>query len=103
MLAVEAHRLGVSEGEASREHAQPPQQDSLVSSQQLVTPVDRGLQRLVARQCGATSTDEQAEPVAQSLEDLLDAQDAGADRGELERERQAVEAPTEVGNGGGVG
>jgi len=45
-----AHRLDVFQREPSREHAQPRQQRPLRRRQQIVAPLDRGAQRLVAWQ-----------------------------------------------------
>ena len=50
----------------------------------------------MTRERSAAPSGEQREPVAQAVEDLLNAQDAGPDRGKLDRQRQAVEPPAEA-------
>ena len=66
------------------------------SSQEVVAPVDQRAQRLLARQRGAVAAGQQPEAIVQALGDLLDRQRAHARRGELDRERNAVEPPADV-------
>ena len=50
----------------------------------------------MARQRGAAPAGQQAEPVGQPVEDLLHGEDPGPDRGQLDRQRQAVEPAAQV-------
>jgi hypothetical protein len=63
-VAGAAHRLDVFQREPAREHAQPRQQRPLGRGQQVVAPLDRGAQRLVARERSPAAAGEQAESVA---------------------------------------
>jgi len=60
-----------------------------------VRPGNRCAQGLLARICIAAAL-EQIEPAAESLEDLLWTEYSGAGGGELDRERQVVEAAAEL-------
>ena len=82
-----ADRLNVFQRESAGEHAEAPEQRPLVLRQQLVAPVDRSLERLMAGQRCAASAREQREAVGEPIEDLLDVEDTGADGRELDRER----------------
>ncbi|GAA1688101.1 hypothetical protein GCM10009733_100900 [Nonomuraea maheshkhaliensis] len=57
----------------------------------------------MAGQRGAAAPGEQPEPVVEAFEDLLGGQHPRPDRGQLDRQRQAVEAAAQVGHGGLVG
>ena len=48
------------------------------------------------RQGSAASAGKQAEPVGQAIKDLLGGQDTRPDRGELDRQRQAVEPAAQI-------
>ena len=73
------------------------QDRALAVRQQVVAPLNGRPERLVARQGGAAPAGEQAEPVGQAIEDLLGGQYSRPDRGELDRQRQAVEATAQAG------
>ena len=83
--------LGRVEREATGEHRKTREQASLGIGQQLVAPVDRRAERLLARDSGARTTGEEPEAVIEAVEDLLRAQHASARGRELDRERDAVE------------
>ena len=68
---------------------------SLLGLEQLVRPLDRGAERLLAHLRVAAATQE-VETVAEAFEQLLGRQERRAGGGELERERQVVEACAEV-------
>ncbi len=70
------------------------------SVEQVVAPVDQRAQRLLARQRGAVAAGQQAEAIVQARRDALDRQRAHARGGELERERNAVQPPADVGDRG---
>ena len=57
----------------------------------------------MARQRGAAGAGQQAEAVAQPLENLLHGQDPRPDRGQLDRQRQAIEPAAQVGDSPPVG
>ena len=67
-----------------------------------MAPVERRLQGLLPLHATA-STGEEAEPVVELLEDLLGRQVPYARRGELDRERDAIEASAQVGDRWSVG
>ena len=83
--------LGRVEREATGEHRQPREQASLGIRQQLVAPVHRRAERLLARDRRARTTGQEPEAIIEPVEDLLRAQHAGARGRELDRERDAVE------------
>ena len=62
--------FGRLEAEAAREHAEPLQQQLLARVEQVVRPVDRGAQRLVALDRGARPTAEQPEPLVEPAGDV---------------------------------
>jgi hypothetical protein len=57
-----------------------------------VAPVDEGLERLLVRKAVPASTAQQTETIVQSRSDLLDAEQLDARSGELDGERDAIEA-----------
>ena len=67
-----------------------------------MAPVKRRLQGLLPLHA-TTSTGEEAEPVVELLEDLLGRQVPYARRGELDREGNAIEASTQIGDRLSVG
>ena len=70
--------------------------DALLAREQVVAPVDRGPQRLLAGQRGAAAGAEHVEAVAQARRDLLERQRGRARRGELDRQRHAVQTPADL-------
>ena len=64
------------EPEPAGEHREAPEQAPLVVVEQVVAPVERRAQRLLARQRGAAAAGEQAEAVVEPRGDLLDRQRA---------------------------
>src|ERR1043165_9397745 len=69
-----------------------------VVEEELVAPVDHRAQRLLTWERGTRPAGEQAEPVFQTSGDLLDRERAGARGGELDCERESVEAAADVGD-----
>ena len=59
-----AHRFDGFEGTTTGEHRESPQQRTLGFREQLVAPVDRGAQGLLARQRSPIAAGQQAETVA---------------------------------------
>ncbi len=84
--------LGRREIEAAGEDAQALEQPLLVLVQQVVRPRDQRAQRLLALEQHAAAAGEQLEAVVQALVDVLDGQRAHPRGGELQRERNALEA-----------
>src|SRR5438874_12489648 len=77
--------LGRLEGAAAAEDGKAGEQPLLVFREEVVAPIDRRAQRLLARP-GVASCLEQIEPLRKTLEDLGRGEDARAGRGQLERE-----------------
>src|SRR5262252_10695113 len=50
----------------------------------------------MTRQSSAHSAGEQTEPIRQAFENLVWRKDSRSDRGELDRQRQSIEAPAEI-------
>ena len=90
------HRLCRLERPPAAEDGQPPQKHALVLGQQLVAPVDGGPQRLLAGHGRAVAAGEEAELVAETVEDLAGGEHVHARGGQLDGQRDAVEAPADV-------
>ena len=88
-----ARRPGV---ERAGEHGQPCEHHRLVRLQQRVRPVDRGAQGLVALQRHAPAAGEEPEPLVEQGQDLGHAERRDARRRQHDRERNAVEATTQL-------
>ena len=97
--AVPGHRLGLLGGEGPGEDAEPIEEACGGGRQPLVRPADRGLEAAVAGGAALTRASEDIEPFTQVGEDLRRGEAAGADRGELDRQRQPVQAPAELHDG----
>ena len=96
-----ADRFGGVEGAAAAEDGEPGEQLLLVVVEQVVAPGDRRAQRRVAL-VGVAPALEQVEPLRDPLEQLLGAEELDPCRGELDREREAVEAADQLVHGGRV-
>ena len=95
-------RLGGVEVESAQKHRQPAKQDPLGFGQQRVRPVHRGAQGLLAAYRGARTAGQQPEPVMQAVEDFGQRQRAHPCGGELDRQRQPIEARADFGHDCGV-
>ena len=95
-----ANGFGGLQRRAARKHRQSPQHDALGIGEQVVAPIDRGAQGLLARQGGAAAAGQQAKGIVQPRGDLLDAEHLHAAGGQLDRERNAVEPAADLGDGG---
>ena len=71
-------------------------QHALVRLEQVVAPLQRRRQRLLSCRCGVAAAAQQAEAVVEPRRDRSGAQRAEPRGGELERERQAVEAEADA-------
>jgi hypothetical protein len=95
-IAARGHRFGSLERPSAREDGKAPQEHALGKLEQVVAPVDRGAQRLLARQHGGVAAGQHTEAVREAGGDGFDGHRAHARGGELDRERQAVQAPADV-------
>jgi hypothetical protein len=94
--------LGRGQREAAREHCQPAEGHAFVLVQQVVAPVEGRPQRLVAARGRARATGQHGEKVAQVPGQLTDGQHPHLGRGQLDRQRQAVEPPAYLRDGPGI-
>ena len=95
--------LGGFQRGASSKHGQPAQDGPLLLGQQVVAPVDRRPERLVAGDGCSASTGQQSEPVVETSGDLLDRERPNAGCGELDGQRDSVEPAAQLGDRRGVG
>ena len=95
-------RLGRLDGRAAGEHREAREAPLLVIAEQLVAPVDGGAQRLLARGCVARAGARRAERGVQAFGDLGRRQQPAAGGGQLDRQRQPVDAPADLRDRGGV-
>ena len=84
---------------AAGEDREPPQQSPVVVGQQVPAPVDQRVERLLPRHRRPAATGEEPEPVAEPPRDVVGRHDGHAGRGELDRERDPVETPADLGHG----
>ncbi len=77
------------------EDRQPAEHRALGWTQQLVTPVDQGMQGLLARQRAARAAGEQAKALVEPVQQRLRAHGAQANGGQLQRQREAVQPPAD--------
>ncbi len=98
-----AHDPRGLEGPAPAEHRKPGEQPALGFVQQVVAPGDGAPERPLPFRQRADAGRQQGQPRLQPRQHLLRGQDAGPGRGELDRERQAIEAGRDLGDRGGVG
>ena len=89
------HRL---ERPAFVEDREPAQQPLLRGVEQRVAPADRRAQRALAKRQIAIARRQQVERVIEPLEQRRGLEDSHARRGELERQRQAVEPAADRGD-----
>jgi hypothetical protein len=94
-------RFGGGDGEAAGEHREPAEPILGQGIQKVVAPGDGGVHGAVVRAVGVAGGAEQGR-VVQAVGDLGDAQHGGAGGGQLDREREAVEAGTEGGDAAAV-
>ena len=93
-----AHRLGRLGATAAGEDGEPREDRPLVRVEQLVTPVDRRPQRLLALREVARAADEDAQPSLQPGAKRLGREHARPRGRELERQRQPVERDADLGD-----
>jgi hypothetical protein len=88
-----ADRLGRFQLEPAREHRHPPQRLAFRLAEQAEGPVHRGLQGLLPRHDVPAAAGEQPEPLIQPGAHLAQRHRLQPGRGQLDRQRDAVEAP----------
>jgi hypothetical protein len=87
-----ADRVGGIEGEVPREHGQLPEQHAVGLVQQVVAPLDRGLQCLLAGGDTPRAAGQQPEAVVQTRRDLRGRQRPHPGGGQLDGQRDPVES-----------
>ena len=90
--------LGGLQREAADEHPEGAHDVAFAAAQQGEAPVQRGAHGLLPGVRGALPTPEDLEPALQAIGDGLEAEQHRAGRGQLDRERDAVEPPADVGD-----
>ena len=85
-------RVGAGEREAVVEDREPAQRPALALGEQVPRPVDDRHQGLVPVGRAAVAAAQQREPVVEPAVDVLDRHHAHLGRGQLDRQRQPVEA-----------
>ncbi len=94
-----ANRLGVVGRAAAGEDRERREEPALLVVEQVVAPLDRRAQRLVACRPVPRAFREDGEPLSQSFGELCGRELANACRGELESERKAVDGDADLGDG----
>ena len=95
---VRAHRLGRLRCRAASEHGEPAGQRAFGVGKQVPAPPDDRDQRLVPRQRGPAAAGQQPEPVVEARGELGGRQRAQPGAGQLDGQRQAVEAAADLGH-----
>ena len=97
-LHVTAERFGRVDREAAGENGEPRQQVALVRLRELVAPVERRAQRPLAFGQVAGASREEVERLLEAAGDRPDREELDPCCGELDRERQPVEATADLGD-----
>jgi hypothetical protein len=87
-----AHDLGRVQRRPTAERRQPPEHDLFGRLEEVVAPVDQAAQRLLAGLDPAAAAGEEREAVVEASGDVDERERAQPGRGELDGERQPVEA-----------
>ena len=93
-----AHALDLVEPCTADEHREAGEELAVVLLQHVVAPRDRAAQGLLPSWKVACARRQQPEPIAQPAEHRLGSQDPDPSRGELDRQRQAVQADADLGD-----
>ena len=94
--------FGGGQGEAAGKDREPPEHRALVRGEQVVAPVEGRAQRLMAARRRAGPAGQYREDVVQALRQLCGRQDPYPRGGQLDRQRQAVQATADLQDRGGV-
>src|SRR5262249_19063562 len=86
------------ECEAAPEYREALEQETLRRCQQVVAPIEGGLERMVMGRGRAALLFQQIEYFVEMRNDLLDRQHPGASGHHLDGERQTIEAPAHIGD-----
>src|SRR5207237_3440746 len=97
-----AGRLRRVEGAAAREDCEPGEEALLVRAEEVVAPVERRPERLLVLGGVAAAAGEEREPVPEPRQKRHGRQELRPRGGELDREREPVEAAAELGDDGRV-
>src|SRR5262249_48446024 len=92
------HVLDRVQHEAAREDREPPEERRLVRREQVVAPVERRLERLLARRGRAASCAEETEPVVETVGERRRGERVDPRGRELECQWEPVEAMTDPGD-----
>src|SRR5215472_3301465 len=90
-MLVADNAAGRLHGEIAAKDCKPPQNDFFDLRQEVVAPIHRRAQGLLARQGGTPTAGQQVEAVRQPLSKALNAKCVYLDRGELQSQGHAVE------------
>jgi hypothetical protein len=91
-------RPGRFERENACEYRQPAQDGPLKLVQQVIAPVERGCECLMARQRGASTAPKQPEPLIEQRRHSPDAVRTNAARGKFDRERDPIQLSADFGH-----
>lgn len=97
-----AYRLRGVECPPAGKGREPAQQRALAAREQVIAPIDQRALRLLARQRRPAATSEQAEAVVEPLRHLLHRHRTHPGRGQLQRQRNAIQPAADLGNDGRV-
>src|SRR5439155_22037138 len=86
----------VFQRESASKRAEAPEHGLVGSRQEVVAPVDCPSKRLMTREGNTISPGQKGKTVIQATEDLLDRQDPGPHRRQLDRQWQTVEPPAKA-------
>src|SRR5262249_46500810 len=95
-IGIDRHHLSGVEGEPAREHAEVVEQCLFLFIEQRIRPVDRGAQRLVALNCGATAAGEEAEPFVDTARDVARRHHSTPRGSEFDRKWYAIESAADL-------
>src|SRR6516164_7343346 len=90
-MLVADNASGRLHSEIAAKDSKPPQNDFFDRRQEVVAPIHRRAQGLLARQGGTPTAGQQVEPVGQPLGKALNAECVYLDRSELQSQGHAVE------------
>src|SRR5579859_1828816 len=99
---VWANLLGCCQRPATREHGQTCEQHALRLVKKLVTPLDRGPQRLLAWKRGSSALHQQSDLLIQTLGQKFDRQPRNACGRQFECQRHSIESPTYLSHCAGI-
>ena len=91
-----ADPLGRFQARPAGEHREPAQDHPFGVGEQLPAPVDHRAQRPVPRQRGTATAGQQAEPVVETVGELIEGHGAQPGRGQFDRQRHPVQRPADA-------